>query len=57
MSEMLKPCPFCGSEAKLNKGKTVFWCSCENAACACEIGAYLKKEEAIKAWNRRVNHE
>ena len=52
----IKPCPFCGGEAKLVrlKPKSEFYV----VACSC-CGArtnfyYLIEQDAIKAWNRRV---
>ena len=62
----LKPCPFCGSKARLVRRKSngAFDIGCENLDCygwncteedcvLCKDG-YVKKEEAIKAWNRRI---
>ncbi len=55
MSEKLKPCPFCGSEAFLiNEGK--FWAAdCENIDCIIRrTRYYITEQEAVEAWNRRV---
>ena len=57
MSEELKPCPFCGGEAK------VWHCSdldIRNYLVICEdCGACTKYTDSedlcIEAWNRRVN--
>lgn len=56
MSAELKPCPFCGGEAeqgyKPNHSYIVY---CPN----CGIGTGYKntEEQAIEAWNRRVNDD
>lgn len=60
----LKPCPFCGGEAKLSKQTTITWflkfnsyyVRCETCGASSrksdEIGE--EKDKAIEAWNRRV---
>lgn len=50
MSE-LKPCPFCGGEAKLicPRGR-VTWIRC----CIFETKVFQTKKQAIEAWNRRA---
>lgn len=66
MSEELKPCPFCGGEAKLLKdelgntadmyGAEWWYVACSNLDC----GIYAKTadrptpQEAAKLWNRRA---
>ncbi|QLI49429.1 hypothetical protein vBPaeMUSP18_05 [Pseudomonas phage vB_PaeM_USP_18] len=46
MSEELKPCPFCGSEAGLSKGGRAL---CSNEGCiACDLFA------PVEDWNRRA---
>ena len=50
----LKPCPFCGGIAELieNVDEDYFfvWCqTCEAETLGCE-----KKDDAVRAWNRRV---
>jgi len=54
MEEMLRSCPFCGSEAGYDetqkKHGIVYSVYCEE--CGAEI-ARLNSEEAINAWNRR----
>ena len=56
-SNELKPCPFCGGEAKLRRYGDSAYCYIECSQC--EIGAYFydTKAEAIAAWNRRVCDE
>ena len=66
----LKPCPFCGGEAKLKqdiryprpacKPKEAFEVVCQNWDCI--IGFVdehykLTAKEAVEAWNRRVTDE
>ena len=58
MPETLKPCPFCGGEAKFgaNKsccGKTVR-IDCTNPDCGACVTAFSSKVYAAKAWNRRT---
>lgn len=58
----LKPCPFCGKEAKLHRdswptddkgGKAVaFWVKC--APCGSSSGEFKSREKAIAAWNKRA---
>ena len=50
----LKPCPFCGGEARTHyvKGYELWEVSC--GQCGSELSAYLSEAEAIEAWNRRV---
>jgi Lar family restriction alleviation protein len=57
----LKPCPFCGSKAKIvdyrpssrPSGVTYYFVECEE--CFGKSVSKLKRDEAIAAWNRRVN--
>ena len=56
----LKPCPFCGGEAKVFKHKktmasfgTLFSHEVECAYCFCRTGLYPSEEKAVNAWNRR----
>ncbi|MBE5792436.1 MAG: restriction alleviation protein, Lar family [Clostridiales bacterium] len=68
--EKLKPCPFCGGEAKLQTdiryprpkcdAKTAYEVVCQTWGCI--IGFVderyrLSKDEAIKAWNTRAGEE
>ena len=48
----LKPCPFCGGEAKIN---LLAWVSCLNGGCAVQPRVWGEtKDEAIAAWNIRA---
>ena len=60
MSEQkLKPCPFCGGEAKLKiipkYYGDIYWVKCEE--CNAETPSDFEKDEAIEAWNRRANDD
>ena len=53
----LKPCPFCGSKARLNNSFGWFTARCTAKIPNCDVFpetmAYRTIEEAIKAWNTR----
>ena len=56
----LKPCPFCGSEAKLmyyypigGRRQTVVNCT----SCRCNSGRWGRSDKAIEAWNRRAKDD
>ena len=62
----LKPCPWCDSEGKVMRvriGTIDCWHPFANHASWCPIAnmehdgvtAYVTREHAIEAWNRRVN--
>lgn len=53
MSEELKPCPFCGGSTQKVKssGRWGWFVSC---ACAAVGPSADSRDEAIRAWNRRV---
>lgn len=62
----LKPCPFCGGEAKLSGlyiiGKTNAWAvycgnSPSNFTCGAQITSITSEEDAVQNWNRRANDE
>ena len=69
----LKPCPFCGGEARLKTdfrwprygkfaGQRVqaFEVVCDNADCIiynADNKYFLNENRAIKAWNRRVDND
>ena len=57
--EDLKPCPFCGGEAEIEK-KTGFdrkiigaWVTC--SGCGANTLTYSTEKVAIEAWNKRVS--
>lgn len=54
MSVKLKPCPFCGGEAKFfeDKGYQIFSVTCTE--CDAGTNGYGIEQDAIEAWNRRV---
>ncbi len=51
----LKPCPFCGGEAKVVKADITYTVMC--IQCPATIGRqwYAERKEAVEAWNRRVD--
>ena len=52
----LKPCPFCGGEAKMIKiGGATYFIQCNE--CHSTSGAFSTSEEAVEAWNKRAQHE
>lgn len=63
MTEKLKPCPFCGGEARvahcITCGYDSYWVECANRIdCGCKVEPVTDvKAIAIMKWNRRANHE
>lgn len=67
MATELRPCPFCGGEAEINfvppfvhprngrKGLERWQIFCDS--CGVFTPGMLTKEEAIEAWNRRVEDD
>lgn len=55
---ILKPCPFCGAEYKLNGDILKYGCSGKewmHRRNGCILGGFLIKEKDIEAWDRRAN--
>ena len=55
MSE-LKPCPFCGGEAKINENYSGYIPYCTNRECAGDKVFFDTDEEAIEEWNKRADN-
>lgn len=59
----LKPCPFCGGEAVMKAVRHVphgyeYTPMCQVKSCAGRIAKkWLRKQDAIQAWNRRAGNE
>ena len=57
----LKPCPFCGVEAKTIENKAIgcWYIGCSNSLCLMwadtQMYMHATEAEAICAWNRRNN--
>jgi Lar family restriction alleviation protein len=55
MTEKLKPCPFCGGEAKIhNTYDGMFQIECTN--CFARVFYDRTKKSVINRWNRRVDN-
>lgn len=56
MMSRLKPCPFCGGEARptswLHSESETYVIQCDN--CHLDMGEFDTEEEAAEAWNRRT---
>lgn len=59
--ENLKPCPFCGGEAKMNIHRFAGLSNSYGVECKeCMTQSsqfFATREQAIAAWNRRANDE
>jgi len=61
MAKELKPCPFCGGEARIENQYVHKWVvGCESFGCICMwlwsyTPLFSSREEAVKAWNTRAN--
>ena len=53
MTDRLKPCPFCGGDADLEKGIGRFEHSVVCQKCRCKTRIHAFEEDAIKKWNTR----
>lgn len=63
----LKPCPFCGGEARLYKTETeslidnkmldAYYVMCDSVFCGCLTQYHESAEDAENAWNSRVRGE
>lgn len=54
--EKLKPCPFCGSPAKLEilGGPESLFRIVKCSKCRCDLHWWTTVELAIEAWNKRI---
>ncbi len=61
MSNELKPCPFCGGEAREYSDCAQpneilhYWIDCDNDGCDIEVSTkrYYSESEALEKWNKR----
>ena len=55
--DKLKPCPFCGGEAKLNRQITPLGKKQWTVKCDCGVLFHYRNRrwKAIEAWNRRAS--
>lgn len=56
----LKPCPFCGSKAKMERTpiNPYYYVICTNLECDATVGRFQPtEEEAVAVWNRRDGEE
>ena len=57
MSVKLKPCPFCGSEAKIFTLSNCWYVRCMASANKCTVMPCTRPEttpdKAVRSWNRR----
>lgn len=57
----VKPCPFCGSKAEIDKryppfgGRVLVQVCCTK--CRCNSGEWRRTDKAVEAWNRREEGE
>ncbi|WP_172664669.1 Lar family restriction alleviation protein [Xenorhabdus bovienii] len=58
MTDKLKPCPFCGSEAHHYPDGDMegYSIHCSNYSCVINTFGYLAAKEAEDAWNKRANN-
>jgi len=58
MIEVIKPCPFCGSEAEIEYEENDFavkdnWVKVQCTECGGNSGWYLLESQARTMWNKR----
>lgn len=51
----LKPCPFCGGEAKIISGYGKYAVTCKE--CDATAPSTYTESDAAKAWNKRYGHQ
>ena len=60
MEEEMKPCPFCGKEATMDRvlgiacGHKWWWVRCSDIRCIRQPIQYETRKAAVAAWNRRT---
>ena len=63
LANIIKTCPFCGSEARHyhrpddTGWQNTDWICCINEDCGCGTCVHESKELAVKAWNRRYKQK
>lgn len=59
----LKPCPFCGSKPQITENKLNLRSILYGVICvgdehhSVSVGYFQSEEEAVNAWNRRINND
>lgn len=52
ISDELKPCPFCGGDARLDSGFDSYWIECKH--CGATAEGDKTHDTAIASWNKRA---
>lgn len=52
---ILKPCPFCGSEALLRSGIITYLIECKNYKCGIQTMQLTRQKRVIETWNKRTD--